>query len=251
MSDEIVEQQVRTTGLGWEVADGDRVLEVARQPGLPWSFSPSAAGALDQPVASQPVGSGDQVVCDMPECPPGTACVQVCPPEEPGAPPRPLDLPSRDEAEERAMIVLSAAGVDVAVASVRVDDLTTAWLVSADPEVGGLATVGAASTVRIGAGQTIEHAGGWLAVPERGNRYELIGSSEALRRLVDGQPRPLSGGREPAVRCLDCPEPQPVVVTVTGVRLGLELVPAYDVEHTWLVPAYLFETTGGGPGPTW
>ncbi len=79
-----VSGQVRTTGLGWEVADGDRVLEVARQPGLPWSFSPSAAGALDQPVASQPVGSGDQVVCDMPECPPGTACVQVCTPEEPG-----------------------------------------------------------------------------------------------------------------------------------------------------------------------
>ncbi len=53
-----------------------------------------------------------------------------------GGPPRPRDLPSRDEAEEQAMIVLSAAGVDVAVASVRVDDLTTAWLVSADPEVG-------------------------------------------------------------------------------------------------------------------
>lgn len=90
-------------------------------------------------------------------------------------------------------------------------------------------------------------------MPERGERYDLIGSSEALRRLVEGQPRPLSGGREPAVRCLDCPEPQPepepVVVTVTGVRLGLELVPAYDVEHTWLVPAYLSETTGGGPGP--
>ncbi len=52
---------------------------------------------------------------------------------------------------------------------------------SADPEVGRVGHRERASTVRIGAGQTIEHAGGWLAVPERGERYDLIGSSEALR----------------------------------------------------------------------
>lgn len=273
--------EVHATPAGWEVSDGASMLDVQRQPGLPWSFSAvggggrssgssgaagpgspdeavagegggGAAGAADGKEGRPPVSyippmpsPSEEIVCDMPECPPGTACVQVCPPEQQ---PVRIDLPSREEAEERAAGVFAAAGVDVQAAEVRADRYGS-WMVSADPEVGGLPTVGMASTVTIGAAGVIDYAGGWLAAPERGDAYPLIGTSEALRRLAQERSAPLADGREPAIDCIDCPEVEPVVVTLVGVRLGLQLVPAYDVERSWLVPSYLFESRDGGPGP--
>ena len=260
---------VRETPTGWRVGDDDEVLEVQRQPGLPWWFSTwSGGGSSGSPGWSPsggevtpavpgkvepesrgipaPAPSGDdRVVCDMPDCPPGTACVQVCPPDHE---PPPVDLPSRDDALERASAVFAAAGVDVAAAEVRADRFGV-WLISADPEVGGLPTVGMASTATIGAQGAVEAAGGWLAAEaERGDSYSLVGTSEALRRLADDRPVDLGGGPV-GPECLGCPGAEPVVVTITGVRLGLQLVPAYDAERAWLVPSYLFETREGGPGP--
>ena len=253
--------QVGESPTGWQVeGDGGRVLDVQRQPGLPWSFWAWSGGGSSGSSASvtaearatppeqttPPAGSGDdQVVCDMPHCPPGTACVQVCPPDD-MAPP--VDLPTRDEALERAAAIFSAAGIDMGAADVRADRYGS-WSVSADPQVGGLPTVGMASTVTIGAEGAVDHAGGWLAEPQRGDVYALVGTTEALRLLGENHPVALSDGREPATVCLECPPVEPVVVTVTGVRLGLELVAAYDAEEAWLVPAYLFETREGGPGP--
>ncbi|MGI8759511.1 MAG: hypothetical protein ACR2K0_09425, partial [Acidimicrobiales bacterium] len=121
-------------------------------------------------------------------------------------------------------------------------------LVSADPVVGGLPTVGMGSVVSVGDGGEVVFAGGWLADPQRGDAYPLVGSSEALRRLQEDQPVALDGGREPAVGCEGCLPTEPVVVTVTGVRLGLQLAPAAGADQAWLVPAYLFEIDGGGPG---
>ena len=262
------------TPTGWRVGDDGKVLEVQRQPGLPWWFStwsgggspgssgsgkgsvaaePEPAGALPEggedhpsPAPFPAAGDGDTVVCDMPDCPPGTACVQVCPPDRE---PPPVDLPSREEALDRAAAIFAAAGIDLGTADVRADRFGM-WYVSADPEVGGLPTVGMASTVTIGAEGVVESAGGWLdGEPERGDTYALIGTSEALRRLADDRPVDLRGGPVGAPECLGCPDVEPVVVTVTGVRLGLQLVPAFDAERAWLVPSYLFETREGGPGP--
>lgn len=247
--------EVRPVPVGWQVSDGKAVLEVQRQPGLPWSFvadggggASGASGASGAPSLASPLvapSPDDEVVCDMPECPPGAACVQVCPPDEPSPP---VDLPSRREVVARAGEVAAAAGVDIGAAEVRADRFQV-WLVSVDPEVGGLPTVGMATTLTIGSGGTIEYAGGWLAVPERGDAYPLVGTTEALRRVTDDRPVALADGPEPAAECLDCPDLQPVVVTITSVRLGLELVPADGAEEAWLVPAYFFETREGGPGP--
>lgn len=263
------------SGSGWEVVDGARRLDVARQGGLPWSYSATAGGSVpgggssgsdgaskgpvppelrpDDTVTSDaetpsapgsvdPSRPDETIVCEMPPCPPGTACVQVCPP------PRPEGLPSGEEAEEIAGRILAAGGLDLDQADVRVEDQVSAWLVSADPVVGGLPTVGMGSVVSVGGGGDVAFASGWLAEPQRGDAYPLIGSSEALRRLQDRQPVPLDEGREPAVGCEGCPATEPVVVTVTSVRLGLELAPAADAGAAWLVPAYLFEIDGGGPG---
>lgn len=269
--------EVVETASGWEVVDGDRRLDVARQPGLPWSYSAtggsvsgegrsgsSGSGAVsggstptepapDEAVTSDaetpskpgtvdPSRPDETIICEMPPCPPGTACVQVCPP------PRPEDLPSGEEAEEIAGRILSAGGLDLDQADVRVEDQVSAWLVSADPVVGGLPTVGMASMVSVAGGGDVVFASGWLADPQRGDAYPLVGSSEALRRLQESQPVALDGGREPAVGCEGCFPTEPVVVTVTGVRLGLQLAPAIGAGDAWLVPAYLFEIDGGGPG---
>lgn len=271
--------EVVETASGWEVVDGDRRLDVARQPGLPWSYSATGGSASgggssgssgssgsdavsggsvsterpDEAVTSDaeeptkpgtvdPSRPGETIVCEMPPCPPGTACVQVCPP------PRPEDLPSGGEAEEIAGRILAAGGLDLDEADVRVEDQVSAWLVSADPVVGGLPTVGMGSVVSVGGGGDVVFANGWLADPQRGDAYPLVGSTEALRRLQANQPVALDGGREPAVGCEGCLPTEPVVVTVTGVRLGLQLAPAAGADQAWLVPAYLFEIDGGGPG---
>ncbi|HEX8582093.1 MAG TPA: hypothetical protein VF640_07185, partial [Acidimicrobiales bacterium] len=63
--------------------------------------------------------------------------------------------------------------------------------------------------------------------------------------LID--PLPCEGG--PAVDCASpepLPEPEPVDVEVTGVRLGLAVVPAVDGSSTWLVPAYLWDVQWPG-----
>ncbi|MGI8759369.1 MAG: hypothetical protein ACR2K0_08700, partial [Acidimicrobiales bacterium] len=219
--------EVVETAPGWEVVDGDRRLDVASQPGLPWSYSATGGAAsgrgssgssgsdavsggsvsterpdeavtsdAEEPTKPGTVDSsrpGETIVCEMPPCPPGTACVQVCPP------PRPEDLPSGEEAEEIAGRILAAGGLDLDQADVRVEDQVSAWLVSADPVVGGLPNVGMGSVVSVGDGGEVVFAGGWLAEPQRGDAYPLIGSSEALRRLQDRQPVPLDEGREPAV----------------------------------------------------
>ncbi|MBW3579852.1 MAG: hypothetical protein KY447_12260 [Actinobacteria bacterium] len=245
---------VRDTPTGWQVdGDGGKVLDVRREAGLPWSFSAWSSGGssgsaspgsvgVAEPLVS---GPGDEpVVCDMPDCPAGSACVQMCPPDDRA----PVDLPAREDALERAEAVFTAAGVDLGGADVRVDRHGS-WLVSADPEVGGLPTVGMATTVTVGAGGVIEHAGGWLAEPERGDTYSLVSPSAALRRLADGHREPRTDGREPAPACFDCPPTEPVVITVTAVRLGLQLVPVSGADIAWLVPSYLFETREGPPGP--
>lgn len=229
---------VAEIGSGWEVVEGNRRLEVERQPGLPWSYS----------VGSPP--SDGEIVCAMPACPPGTACPQVCPPgDEPVAMPMPTDLPSAEEAERLARPVVAAGGVDLKGAALRVDDLTRAWMVNVDPEVGGLPTVGMGSAVTVGANGTIEYAGGWMGRPERGDLYPLVGTPAALAGLSSERSMPTADGREPATACLDCPGIEPVVVTITGVQLGLEWAPAFNGAGGWLVPAYLFETAEGAAGP--
>lgn len=198
--------------------------------------------------------------CPMPDCPPGTACIQRCGPgvQEPQ---RPADLPTREEAERIGRDLLRRVGLDLTGASVQVDDGFSAWYVTVRPALGGLPVWGWEWTAVVGPKGEVAHASGWLAEPERGRDYPLAGTATGLERLRSGlpfgyggwfpYPGPVPLGAPetliaPALECEDCPTPEPVVRTVTGVRLGLAFAPEFGEKAAtgWFVPAYLFELDG-------
>ena len=184
----------------------------------------------------------------MPDCPEGTSCIQVCqPPDEPV---RPTDLPSKDEARTIARRVLKAAGLDVDSAKITVDDGFTQWYVSAEPEIDGVPTIGWTWSVGVGRKGVIESASGWIAEPESGGDYPLVGTTKGVERLEDrqgpitmmdaqlGAPDIAMCRPGPADECLP---PEPVTRTITGARLVLAFTyPSH------LVPSYQFELDDGG-----
>lgn len=268
---------------GWTVSDADRQLRVERSAGAPWSYGPVAPGCgPDTTVSSDGVtstrscafsgsgtafsGSATATVvappvttvepCPVPECPPGTACAQVCPAPEPEpvpAPPpepqRPADLPSRADAERIGRAFLEKAGADLAGADVRVDDGFSQWLVSADPRAGGMPTQGMTATVAVGPKGEVQFASGWLADPKEGDDYPLAGVDAGIERLKSGYP---GGGWSPypgAERAIAPDGPACAgcalqVRTITGVRLGLLFSPVFtgdgQLSEGLLVPSYLF-----------
>jgi hypothetical protein len=272
----------------WTVRDDAHQVRVEKQAGVPWSYSPwmpdcgpdssvssdgtvscgSASGSGAASTGSSGSASATATVvappatsvepCPMPDCPPGTACTQVCPtptPEplpvpEPKQPERPADLPSKAEAERIARDVLTKTGLDLDGADVRVDDGFSQWMISADPRVGGLPTQGMGTSVAVGPKGEIQFANGWLGDPTEGDEYPLAGVQAGIERLKSGYPgggwSPYPGGPEPAIArdlpaCADCP---PQVRTITGVRLGLQFSPVYTENgmpvDALLVPSYFF-----------
>ena len=152
------------------------------------------------------------------------------------------------------------AGLDLAGARVRVTAGYASRQVVLDPAVGGLPTSGFAWTVGVGAGGRVRHASGWLATPEPAATYPLIGVAEGYERLKRRPPVGPLHADAPAIERERCPAAgklpcttMPVrerVATVTGVRLGLRLVPGLPrgdrpAEAAYLLPAYLFELEGG------
>lgn len=266
----------------WTVHDDTHQVRVEKQAGAPWSYSPwmpdcgpdssvSSDGTVSCGGAS---GSGSATAtatlvappatsvepCPMPDCPPGTACAQVCPtpslPDpmpvpEPKEPERPADLPSKADAERLARELLARTGADLEGATVRTDDGFSQWMVAVDPVVGGLPTQGMTSTVAVGPKGAIQFANGWLGDPTEGDDYPLAGVQAAIERLKSGYPgggwSAYPPGPEPAIArdmpvCADCP---PQVRTITGVRLGLQFSPVFSDDtglpsEALLVPAYFF-----------
>jgi hypothetical protein len=222
------------------VADVDRIADVLgvdrkdvhaeRSGGAPWSVY------LDQPVASS--GSGYA-------CPENAICD---PPPDYEEPQRPEGMPTREEARAFGTKLLERLGVELDGASVRVEDGFSQWLVLVDPRVDGHPTTGMTTAIGIGPNNKVISANGWTADPERGDTYPLIGVREAAKRLTEQQPRIMAGLAEdtlvaPAPDCVDCPEPEPTIVTITGARLGLQLYGGYEVNGpAYLVPSYLFTT---------
>jgi hypothetical protein len=262
----------RLGGLPWSYG-----ILMARACAGPWSPGGPAAGrgvqclAPDTPTAKQPgavkpgAGSAGR---------PGSGAVS---PPSPGTlrpvvpgrlirpVPRPADLPSRDAAERVARDFATTAGLQLDGASVKVADGYAARVVTIAPAVGGLPTHGFSWTVAVGPKGRIQYASGWLATPEPADTYPLIGVAEGLERLRR-QPaiwppilRPNAGegatvqkapcppdSRRP---CVDKP-PSKRVMTVTGVRLGLQLAPGVPKADrpagvAFLLPAYLFDVEGG------
>jgi hypothetical protein len=138
------------------------------------------------------------------------------------------------------------------------------WFALASPRVGGMPTSGFSWSVGIGPKGQLVSASGWLASPQPGDSYPLITVQQALDRLrqrqipgpvtVTGPPRPLPSPARPECRRGDeargCPSPQAQsTITVTGVRLGLQLAsvlpPSGGGQRVdYLVPAYFFQLEG-------
>jgi hypothetical protein len=185
-------------------------------------------------------------------------------PVAPVRPWRPVDLPTREQAERVARDLATRAGLELGGAEVRVTDAFAARLVTIAPAVGGLPTSGFDWTVGVGSKGRIQYAAGYLGTPEPADTYPLIGVEEGFERLARTPAiRPLLPAEAPAVERDPCPtastapcaaRPRPArVATVTGVRLGLRLAPAVAMgtrpaHGGYLLPAYLFDLEGGWTG---
>jgi hypothetical protein len=183
-------------------------------------------------------------------------------PAPPGRPSRRPVPPSPAEAERAARDLAARAGLDLDGATVRVTDGYANRVVTIDPAVGGSPTSGFAWRISVGAKGVIQHVAGHLATPEPADTYPLIGVAEGYERLKKAPALgPLRWAEvAPSIARVPCPasskipcaaRPLPArVATVTGVRLGLQLVPAVGkgtrpAHLAYLLPAYLFDLEGG------
>ncbi|MDQ1431373.1 MAG: hypothetical protein QOF40_1975 [Actinomycetota bacterium] len=286
-----VDGKVTRTESGWTIGNGSDHLDVQRVGGLPWSRYRADAvtvssGSSDSSVSSGSSGSSGSgssgsatVVCGSP-CPPDAKCIAPdCAPTEPAPmpepePKRPADLPAKAEAERIGRALLTELGVDLDHATVAVQDGFSVWTVNADPVVDGRPVIGMTTSVSIGPKGEIAYANGWLGRPVKGDRYPLIGTASALKKLGEDQVRMLGAPQEmiapaPAPSCdVDAPctmpvppecdpaadcgttPPEPVVVHITGVALGLQLFWGSGPDQpAYLVPTYLFRTDDGSDLP--
>jgi hypothetical protein len=255
--------QPREGPAGWTLRDGRRALVVHRVAGVPWSYGTGIPGTCVVRPGG-PYQPGAAIQCLDPDAPvsnrPGPGLTGR--PVAPARPFPPPALPSRAEAERVARDLAARAGLDLNGAGVRVTDGLAARTVTIAPVVGGLPTSGFSWSIGVGAKGVVRHASGYLAVPEPADTYPLIGVHEGFERLKKTAPfggvlRP--GTATPAIALDPCPRgvgtpcnpkpSRPLVATVTGARLGLQLAPAVaegarpGVAH--LLPAYLFDLEGG------
>jgi hypothetical protein len=220
-----------------------------------------AAGAPTQgaPIQAEPQKVPGDVVpqpiipcCPVPSCSPGSVCANSCPPAL-----RAAGLPSSAQAAQDARDLLAKAGVDLRGADVQVSLEPEADLVTVNPAVGGVPTVGMTFSVSLGTKATIQYASGVLAGPSKLGDYPLVGTAEGFKRLQAGQWL-LQGGIRPMMGVLGAPSGAANIapgapgapgvagapsrqVTVTGAHLVLVRVFGTD-RQTYLEPAYLFET---------
>jgi hypothetical protein len=242
---------------GWTLRDGRRALVVHRLAGVPWSYGSGIFGTCVG-RAGGPYRPGAGIQCLDPDAPVSNQPGSVAP----ARPFRPPALPSRAEAERVARDLAARAGLDLDGAQVRVGDSLATRTVTIAPVVGGAPTSGFAWTVSVGPKGVVQHASGYLATPEPAGTYPLIGVEQGFERLKKSGPlggvgRPESpaveldpcpaGGKVP---CTDRLRARVATVTVTGVRLGLQLAPVVSGGDgrpgvAYLLPAYLFDLEGG------
>jgi hypothetical protein len=240
---------------GWTVRDGRRALVVHRLAGVPWTYGTDILGACS-PRSGGPYGAGGGVQCLASDAPVASQ------PAAPGRPSRRPVPPSPATAERAARDLAARAGLDLDGATVRVTDGYANRVVTIDPAVGGSPTSGFAWRISVGAKGVVQHASGHLATPEPADTYPLIGVAEGYERLKKAPAIGFLRGAEvaPSIARVPCPaapkvpcnaRPLPArVATVTGVRLGLQLVPAVGegsrpADLAYLLPAYLFDLEGG------
>ena len=195
---------VSSDAQGWTVSGGGSSLNVRRAPGLPWQLAQSGgsvgigfsgcAAAVPGRIAGAP-GAPSVTILPAPASPP--ACAQPTP--VPG-------LPSRTDAEDRAMSALRAAGLDLTGAIVEASGGIGEWFVSITPAIGGVPLNGAGWSVTVGPRAALPSASGWLSTPASAGDYPLVGLQAGLDRLRAGGRWILRGG----------PGPVPLLGVVSG-----------------------------------
>jgi hypothetical protein len=280
--------QLKQDQAGWTVSDGRRRLRVNKLAGLPWSYGNVVVGAcVGGPWPASPA-SGRGIQCLTTDTATakdpkagaaggGTTGSGAGSPASPGSArpvvpgrlirplPRPVDLPSREAAERIARELAAKAGLALDGAAVQAADGYAARLVTIAPAVGGQPTHGVAWHISVGPKGRVQYASGWLATPQPADTYPLISEAEALQRLRQRsafwppilRPNVTEGARvkgvpcPPATRvpCTGKPLPKQTL-TITGVRLGLQLAPGVakgsrPAGVAFLLPAYLFDLEGG------
>jgi hypothetical protein len=256
--------QPKQEELAWTVSDGTRQLRVSKIPGLPWTFG-TPGTVCGGPMGDSVAPKNKAVPCAAIGPEPG----QVPQPASPSTsvravPPQPVQLPDRARAERIARDLLGRLGVQLDGAELQLTPAFDRWLAVAAPRVGGMPTSGFSWTVGIGAKGAVISGSGWLATPRPGDTYPLISVQQALDRLRKqgalpgpitqaGPPKPLPSPVRPLCRSGDeakgCPPSPPLApptLTVTGVRLGLQLASALPPSGRgqrvdYLVPAYFFQ----------
>lgn len=223
-----LEGDVEAADWGWSVADDDRTLDVQSGTGGSWSYyavSEEEGEVMGHAETVPEEAEPEPVIEDEAEGPE----------EMPEAPNLSID---REVAERQGRELLAELGVDLDTAAVRVEDGWSTWIVSADPEIDGLPTIGFSASVAVGVGG-VEYASGWLAPAEFIADYPLVGVEAAVERLHAQEQRwaeEATGRRAVEVWTFE----------VERVRLGLSLSSTYDFgSPAYLVPSYLLLTEDG------
>ncbi|HEY2960496.1 MAG TPA: hypothetical protein VGM21_20195 [Actinomycetota bacterium] len=252
----------------WRAFQRGRLLQVTRDFGAPWTYAAGTAFncATLGDARPGPVAGSNVAECPVPApapveqgqpcpCPPAVACrLGHIRPACRRPPPRPVDLPSREQAERIAREWLTRASVPLGGSTVRTVQQWNRWVVTASSTVGGMPTIGDAAEVWVGAKGEVVHGNGWLSEPQVGATYPLIGVKEALDRLRSRRvwfgrwqvPVPQPCPADP--RGVRCAQPE-TVRRITDVRLGLQHTAVLATgdragRDAWLVPAYLFQIDG-------
>jgi hypothetical protein len=148
--------------------------------------------------------------------------------------------PSVERARALATPILHALDWDGATLDVAAGSPTTS--VTARMTVGGTDTADWLTSLTFDASGGLVNASGWVGTPTRGRSYPLIDAAHAYAML---KAEPRAAPEICQVRRDGKPGCEPIPPTViTDVRLGLAL--RHDLERPLLVPAWLFETQGGG-----
>jgi hypothetical protein len=164
----------------------------------------------------------------------GTA---IAPPPAPDASPVPEPSPMSEDAVRAAVQPLfDALGLDLSKA--RVEGWPYGGSATLTRTVGGLEAYGLQTSVQVDRDGTVQSAGGFLGVPDKGDSYPLVTAQAAYDDLP------------PMVTTMLCPVSpdgkgcgSPAPTEITGARLGLMMQPLASGEQA-LVPAWLFEVKG-------
>jgi hypothetical protein len=230
----------------------------------PDAGSASSGAATDAVAATSPAGQEPAITVG-----PADVAFPDC-----AAPQPPVGVPTKDEALAKAKQLFADWGYDVN--SYEFDEpYADEWGASVNASL-VLEGMKAPIMLSVGFGENgvVTYASGFLATPERGDDYPVVGAAAGLERLkkqqsqyaaldamgaksatadvaVDGAATDIAIAPgvpcEPEAARPECAPVQPEPVTVTLNSVKADLIMQWAADNTiWLLPAYTFGSADGG-----